>query len=521
MKERWTKRLRPLDDGGPTDEVWRRAQRGPTRPHVPDDDPTPSTAARVTAGVTAIAVFAVAAALAWSAFGGDRGNEQERSPGSPDPLVGTILWPERTGTDLEAAQALVDAGDANVAWRLDPERVAVRFAEEVLGWRSPEGRWTIELRTLTGVQSHPLVVATLSWLPVPCPTPAPGANSNFPCPPLRLDQQLELVQPATEGPGGAWVVRSASSQTLVAQPPPLAVGDALPIGGDVGAVATLPQGWSAEHDGYRAAAGVQVGTGDGCDASSRTDVAPASQQRIDLPAEDIGAACSPLAPAYLWIASSVTLEMDPTNGDLMSFEDPFDVNRDPLPLLGLTAVPFRVSVPEDGDGSASPNPPTPSPTWQEADDIGLGKRWCEMQALEDLDLLGDGIPSTAWTGYPVNGEGRCPRNPGWQVAVDVTGDGSADAAWGPIESCRYTGCAPLGATDLDADGDQELVIHTLFSIIDHVYFSVRPGNEVPYVIEPILVAEPGHPAAGIQPGAPLITSAAGDAGYAGWIRCEG
>ena len=108
-----------------------------------------------------------------------------------------------------------------------------------------------------------------------------------------------------------------------------------------------------------------------------------------------------------------------------------------------------------------------------------------------------------------------------RVAVDVNGDGLADSYSQPMAACRYTGCAPLGASDLDADGDQELVIHTNFTIVEHLYFSITRRRDGGVPLAPIVVAAPGDIAAGIKPGAPLITSAAGDAGYAGWMRCEG
>lgn len=171
--------------------------------------------------------------------------------------------------------------------------------------------------------------------------------------------------------------------------------------------------------------------------------------------------------------------------------------------------------------------PTPSPT-DGADapsgtDIGLGTNVCQPERLGGLDLVSDGVPDVAWTGFRVNDAGRCPRETQqWIVAVDVTGDGAADAFTdATLVNCPYVSCAPLGGTDLDADGDEELVVTTFFSIRDQGYFSVRQTADNTYAIDPIEVAPPGHPVAGIEAGKPLQTSAGGDEGYSAWIRCEG
>jgi hypothetical protein len=160
----------------------------------------------------------------------------------------------------------------------------------------------------------------------------------------------------------------------------------------------------------------------------------------------------------------------------------------------------------------------------EGTDIGLERNLCNAERAGGLELVPGAPADVAWTGYLVNAQGKCSRNTEaqeWVVAIDVTGDGMADASTPiPDPSCPYVSCGPLGGTDLDADGDQELIVNTFFSIVDHTYFSVS-RTDAGVSIAPILVAAPGNPDAGIQPGEPLQTSAAGDAGFAGWIRCEG
>jgi hypothetical protein len=176
--------------------------------------------------------------------------------------------------------------------------------------------------------------------------------------------------------------------------------------------------------------------------------------------------------------------------------------------------------------TVSPDKPTASPSGDDAEigtDIGLAFDVCQGTRLEGLDLVPDDVADTAWTGYRANDAGRCSLSANidrWLVAVDYTGDGRADL-WGPLPmtNCPNVGCQPLGATDLDADGKDELIVMTTAAVIDHMFFSVQ-HTDGGHVIEPIVVAAPGHLAAGIAPGAPLVTAAAGDEGFSAWIRCE-
>jgi len=98
----------------------------------------------------------------------------------------------------------------------------------------------------------------------------------------------------------------------------------------------------------------------------------------------------------------------------------------------------------------------------------------------------------------------------------VTGDGLADAWWGPLEHCFV--CEPYDATDLDADGDEELVVLAQGgSVAGLVLFSVQPGPE----LRPVTVAPPGHRAAGLLPGRSLSILVGGDEGFTGAVGCEG
>jgi hypothetical protein len=212
--------------------------------------------------------------------------------------------------------------------------------------------------------------------------------------------------------------------------------------------------------------------------------------------------------AVVWqgeILQAVTVQEPITSGTLQL------MMRDESTALALAA---RL-------GAAAPSSPAPV---VEGRDIGLDTNVCEAQRLGGLDLVPDGIGDVAWTGFLVGEEGRCavePDQQDWIVAVDLTGDGTPDASGDlPLVNCPYVGCAPLGAADLDADGDGELIVRTWFSVNDQGYFAIE-GTDGTYAIAPIAVAAPGDPAAGVEPGEPLQTSTGGDAGLSAWVRCEG
>jgi hypothetical protein len=203
--------------------------------------------------------------------------------------------------------------------------------------------------------------------------------------------------------------------------------------------------------------------------------------------------------------------------------DGSDPRRLPIAALDLSWQP----LPQRDEISPQPSP-SPTPT-QNPDpevvgaDIGVGFPVCFSERLGGIDHIGDGTNGAAWTAVPAKDDGTCPRYPDPErfiVAADHTGDRVADS-WVEFDYGCYNGCAPWDATDLDANGTEELIVATYFSIMDHHFFAVRPGPNGDLRLEPILVAAPGHEPAGIVAGEPLRIDAGGDAGYGSSIECEG
>jgi Tol biopolymer transport system component len=209
----------------------------------------------------------------------------------------------------------------------------------------------------------------------------------------------------------------------------------------------------------------------------------------------------------------VVMDPDGTNADRVPIQA-LEIAWQPIPAEPIEPIPTQTASPE----------PSPSPDLPEGViDIGLGFPVCFSEELGGIDLLGDGTEGTAWTAVPVGNNGRCPESPGMEdylLAVDHSGDRIVDA-WIDLPFECWSGCAPSDGVDLDANGTEELVVSRFFSIMDSFFFTVRPGPDGELVLEPILVAEPGHEPADIVAGEPLRIDAWGDAGYGSAIECEG
>ncbi|GEL26212.1 hypothetical protein PSU4_51660 [Pseudonocardia sulfidoxydans NBRC 16205] len=95
------------------------------------------------------------------------------SASSPSAAAGTLLWPVTDVTQAKALQAQVDQGSQ--PWLLDPSEVATNYATTVLQWRAPSA----------GAPDDGTVVVT-----------DPDAGTVT----------LTMVQPATTGSAGVWIV---------------------------------------------------------------------------------------------------------------------------------------------------------------------------------------------------------------------------------------------------------------------------------------------------------------------------
>ena len=165
--------------------------------------------------------------------------------------------------------------------------------------------------------------------------------------------------------------------------------------------------------------------------------------------------------------------------------------------------------------------PSPVDSSSRGRDIGLGFRVCRVTGVEGLDLIGDGSRSTGWTATNVRPDGRCNRSleDSYFVALDVNGDGLADASSKPLRWCVF--CRPIAATDLDSDGDGELlVLEQAGSVNSYSFFEMR-GTDGNWELNAIPVAEPGHPMARHAPGKPLRFWVGGDEGFSAAASCTG
>jgi Tol biopolymer transport system component len=227
------------------------------------------------------------------------------------------------------------------------------------------------------------------------------------------------------------------------------------------------------------------------------------------------------SPDGRWIAfDRAGVERDP--GEHPAQQDLWLVHPDGTAETRLTTdgafAPTWQPVPA-GSSPTSPQP-TAAPI-PEGEDVGLGFNLCYWDRLSGIDFLGRGDDGFAWVGVPTRDDGTCPVNAGagaYIAVADIEGDGRADM-WSDLPWRCDTVCTPYAATDLDGDGTEELVVASLFSIMDYHVMRVEEYASGGMDIRAVVVAEPGHPPADLRAGEPLRIDAGGDEGYGSEIVC--
>jgi hypothetical protein len=327
-------RLRPLDRLE-TPDLWSRATTLDPRSEMDEVASDHRSSKRSIAGIVAFAVFIAAGAFAWQAL-----RPVTRPEKALGPIEGTILWPERTTAVLATAQSLADSGDPSVAWRLDPNEVAARFAEDVLGWGSPGSGYTVST-----TQEGAAATAIVSRLPVHCPVQAPGTTPS--CPPPFAEETLTLRQAGTTRETGVWSVASVRASGLELKLDP---GDVIQNGGDIEARWHLPAAGEAV-EGFAASAGYEMGAGYPCEFELMNGpIRSDGSTRLDVsvkPGALLGNHCGPLPTSYAWVATSVIPRGE---GSSMFLPVPlYQGSSTPTPptsvLYGLTVVPMLISLP--------------------------------------------------------------------------------------------------------------------------------------------------------------------------------
>ena len=219
------------------------------------------------------------------------------------------------------------------------------------------------------------------------------------------------------------------------------------------------------------------------------------------------------------------------NGDSVVYTmrpDGTDKTKLPGVLATVTVIAWQplttggAVVPEPSPGETIVPEPTPSPTppVSEGRDIGLGFPVCNVTSVSGV--FAPGVDGSAFVATKAGDTGGCSRSGvGFQVvAIDFSGDGLADASYGPLE-CE-TWCSAFAAPDVDGDGTDELLIQNIeFTIVGLRLYEVS-SDPRPEVF-PVTVAPPGDAPFGFQGfegGEEPQFWIGGDAFIGDSIRCE-
>ena len=124
--------------------------------------------------------------------------------------------------------------------------------------------------------------------------------------------------------------------------------------------------------------------------------------------------------------------------------------------LVVTAAAFGAFVVVQARTTATVAPGgSPSSTVpQTAPPLRLGFPTCDVTSVP---ITVDGTHGFAYVATKTGDAGPCPKDADTVVAVDVNGDGRADAAAGPFGDCSY-GCTAWAAPDVNGDGTSEVAV---------------------------------------------------------------
>jgi hypothetical protein len=191
MPERWLAEIQKIGRMEPIgDDLMERAERGPFLA-----EPGARPASRLTAALLAVQIMVAGGWTAYAALSGT-GGQQPLGDGATD---FEALWPETSFAEAHQVQALVDAGDATVQWRVDPSGVALHYGREVLGWPIPLARETV-------TNDPDTIVVSLHGLNASCE----GYECSAPL--SRPIVTLTLQRLVRSGDGGIWSVTAVDGE---------------------------------------------------------------------------------------------------------------------------------------------------------------------------------------------------------------------------------------------------------------------------------------------------------------------
>lgn len=191
MSDGWLTELRKIDWVDPSPDLLERAhEEGPCLPN-----PGTPTGLRVKTLVIAILV---AVAGSWAAYAGLSGLDRAQQEAANGQAEFKALWPEKSRSEAEQVQGQVDAGDPSIQWRIDAGGVALRYAEEVLGWPNP-------IAGSTSTDDADTVIVSVHGPDVSC--------SGTECQKAQAPQRivtLTLERLVRLGDGGIWSVTAVN-----------------------------------------------------------------------------------------------------------------------------------------------------------------------------------------------------------------------------------------------------------------------------------------------------------------------